>query len=208
MSEHHPLFARLYPRGAAAIDEAGSSEHRCRLLAGLSGRVVEVGAGHGLNFARYPTTVTAVTAVEPEPYLRRLAEDAARSAPVPIRLVDGRAESLPLEDDSVDAAVVSLVLCSVSDQAIAVAELRRVVRVGGELRFYEHVLAGNPKLAAWQRRLDPIWRRVAGRCRLTCDTEGTIRQAGFVVDELDRFIFSPCLPAKLTAEHVLGRAHR
>src|SRR5687767_6731546 len=134
----HPLFARLYMRLSSGRRNSEEDEHRRRLLAGLSGRVIEVGAGNGLNFSLYPPSVEKVLAVEPEPTLREAAEEEAAQAPVEIELVDGVASALPAADGSQDAAVASLVLCSVGDQPQALAELRRVLRPGGELRFYEH----------------------------------------------------------------------
>jgi ubiquinone/menaquinone biosynthesis C-methylase UbiE len=205
---HHPIFARLYQRMSPAIEKAGAADHRDRLLAGLTGTVVEVGAGNGLNFAHYPDTVTEVIAVEPEDYLRARAEDAAAGAPIPVRVVDGTASRLPLADASVDGGVASLVLCSVTDQAEALAELRRVINPGGELRFYEHVLANNPRIATWQRRIDPLWTTIVGGCHLTRNTEQAITDAGFVIEENDRFRFAPCALSKLSAEHILGRARR
>ena len=133
-SVHHPIFARLFAWGASNAP-AEQTEHRRRVLEGLRGRVIEVGAGNGLNFPHYPAGVTEVIAVEPEQYLRTKAAAAAAEAPVPLRVVDGLADSLPGGDGEFDAAVASLVLCSVPDQASALAELRRVLRPGGELRF-------------------------------------------------------------------------
>lgn len=204
----HPLFARFYRHIAEAAEKAGMSEHRRRLLVGLSGRVVEQGAGSGLNFRHYPTSVVEVIAVEPETYLRRAAEEEATQAPVPVRVVDGTATRIPLPDASVDAGVVSLVLCSVPDQAAALAELRRVIKPGGELRFFEHVVSRNPVWERRQRRIDPIWTRFAGGCHLTRDTEHAIVDAGFVIEDNDRFLFAPAYPKTLTAEHILGRAVR
>jgi ubiquinone/menaquinone biosynthesis C-methylase UbiE len=204
----HPLFARIYQRVSAAAEAAGAAAHRTRLLAGLTGRVVEVGAGNGMNFVHYPDTVAEVIAIEPEAYLRSRAVEAAARAAVPIRVVDGTAASLPLDDAAVDAGVASLVLCSVADQTRALAELHRVIRPDGELRFYEHVAAGNPKVAAWQRRVDPIWTRLAGGCHLTRDTAAAVASAGFVIEESERFLFQPCWMSKLSAEHVIGRARR
>jgi SAM-dependent methyltransferase len=204
----HPLFARMYQRIAAAAEAAGAAEHRARLLADLSGRVVEVGAGNGMNFRHYPTSVTEVVAVEPEPYLRARAEEAAAQAAVPVRVLDGTSTSIPLADASVDAGVASLVLCSVPNQAAALAELRRVIRPGGELRFYEHVRASDDGRARWQRRVDPIWTRVAGGCHLTRDTERSIADAGFAIEASDRFDFAPVWVSRFAAPHLLGRARR
>ena len=204
----HPLFARMYQRIAAAAEAAGAAEHRTRLLADLSGRVVEVGAGNGMNFRHYPTSVTEVVAVEPEPYLRARAEEAAAQAAVPVRVLDGTSTSIPLADASIDAGVASLVLCSVPDQAAALAELRRVIRPGGELRFYEHVRASDDGRARWQRRVDPIWTRVAGGCHLTRDTERSIADAGFAIEASDRFDFAPVWVSRFAAPHLLGRARR
>lgn len=190
------------------MESAGEADHRRRLLAGLVGSVIEVGVGNGLNFSHYPDTVSEVIAVEPEPYLRDRAKLAARHSTVRISVVDGDAEHLPLEYTSVDAAVVSLVLCSVANQQASLAEIRRVLRPGGELRFYEHVLASEPRLARLQRLLEPIWTRIAGGCRLTRNTLDAIRIAGFVIDEYEQFHFQPCLATKLAAPHIIGRAHK
>src|SRR5438552_2764881 len=135
-----PRFARMYLKASAGAERRGATEHRRRLLDGLTGIVFELGAGHGLNFPHYPATVTEVIAVEPEPTLRTAATEAAANAPVPVTVLAGVADELPLDDESVDAAVSSLVLCSVRDQDRALAELNRVIRSGGELRFYEHVI--------------------------------------------------------------------
>ena len=162
--KRHPIWARFYARISPTMDAQGALDHRRELLAGLAGRVLEVGAGNGLNFAHYPPAVTEVLAVEPEPYLRGLAEVAARQAPVSVRVVDGSADALPAADASMDAAVASLVLCSVPDQARALAELHRVLRPGGDLRFFEHVRADTVGLARVQRLADlsgpPSWAAV------------------------------------------------
>src|SRR4051812_39569196 len=121
-----PRFARMYLRAAKTAEQRGATEHRRRLLASLHGTVVELGAGHGLNFPHYPTAVTEVIAIEPEPTLRDRATEAAAEAPVPIRVLGGVADDLPLDNECVDAAVASLVLCSVPDQDRALGELRRV----------------------------------------------------------------------------------
>src|SRR5688500_13593143 len=129
------------------MEAMGYGEERGRLLAGLGGEVVEVGAGNGMNFRHYPGTVTRVLAVEPEARLRAIAGRNAARAPVPVEVVDGVADHLPAGDAAFDAAVTSLVLCTVPDPARALAEVRRVLRPGGELRFLEHVAADTPGLA-------------------------------------------------------------
>ncbi len=188
MSSHrHPLFARVYERFSVREEARGQADNRIRMLAGLTGLVVEVGSGNGLNFAHYPDGVTRVVAVEPEPYLRERAAGRAATATVSIELVDGTAEALPLADGEADAVVTSLVLCSVPDQAAALAEARRVLRPGGELRFYEHVVSHRPAKAAVQRALTrTVWSRVAGGCHLDRDTGRAIADAGFVVESSDR----------------------
>ncbi|WP_333738291.1 class I SAM-dependent methyltransferase [Streptomyces sp. IBSBF 2806] len=178
---HHPMFARCYARlGAAAETRAGLAGVRDRLLAGLSGRVVEIGAGSGLNFAHYPAGVAEVVAIEPERRLRRSALEAALRAEVPVDVVPGVAEALPVKSEAFDAAVLSLVLCSVRDVGRALAELRRVLRPGGEVRFFEHGPGGGPAMLLTQRALDrTVWPHLAGGCRLTRDTVGALRDAGF-----------------------------
>jgi ubiquinone/menaquinone biosynthesis C-methylase UbiE len=202
----HPRFARLYERISAESERRGTAEHRDRALAGLSGRVLELGAGNGMNFAHYPTTVTEVIAVEPEDRLRSLAEQAADTAPVPVRVMAGHAHALPVEDASVDAVVASLVLCSLPDVPGALAELRRVLTPGGELRFFEHVRSNTALVGRFQDAITPIWSLIGGGCRLNRDTATAIRDAGFHIDQLDRFHYAPLryIPAHA---HILGRAH-
>ena len=205
----HPRFARMYLKFSERADLAGMAEHRRRLLAGLSGRVLEVGAGNGRNFAHYPETVTEVVAVEPEPTLRAAAEEAAGNAAVPVTVVAGTAEALPLGDGEMDGAVASLVLCSVPDQARALGELRRVVRPGGELRFFEHVIARRQPTRLILQFLDRsgLWPKFAGGCHPARDTGAAIEAAGFEIENCDRFPFSvsrlePSVP------HILGVARR
>ncbi len=204
----HPIFARSYAWLSARM-EADIGPLRRRQLAPLHGNVIELGAGNGMNFAHYPPTVTRVVAVEPEPHLRRLARHSAARAPVPIHVVAGLADRVPAADASVDAAVTTLVLCSVPDPAAAVAELRRVLRAGGQLRFLEHVLADTAVLRRAQRLLDAtVWPLLAGGCHMSRDTATTIAAAGLQITEMDALTF-PDLPVRVpTSPHILGTAVR
>ena len=197
----HPLFARVYMRMKSGDRDQAEDEHRERLLAGLSGQVIEVGAGNGLNFKLYPAAVEKVLAVEPEPLLREAAVKEAARAPVEVEVVDGVAGSLPAADSSQDAAIASLVLCSVSDQGRALAELARVLRPGGELRFYEHVISTKRVPAALQRFADAtFWPRVGGGCHMARDTTAAIERT-------ERFTFSPGPPVP-RMPHIIGVARR
>ena len=205
----NPFFARLlvWMRRREPPEQV---EHRRELLAGLTGRVLDVGAGDGANFRHFPPAVTEVIAIEPEPYLRERAERHAKDAAVPMRVIDAVADDLPFEDGSFDTAVVCLVLCSVPDQAAALRELHRVVRPGGELRFYEHVVARNRRLARVQRFVDRsgVWPLVAGGCHPARDTTRAIAAAGFEVTRIRGMAVAPCPILLPAAPHVLGTARR
>ncbi|MGA2012701.1 MAG: methyltransferase domain-containing protein [Solirubrobacteraceae bacterium] len=203
-----PLFARAYAVLSPRAEGRGIADHRRELLGGLSGRVLEVGCGNGLNFGHYPTAVTAVLALEPEPYLRGLAIEAARIAPVPVTVVDAPGEAIPAVNGSFDHAVAALVLCSVGEPERVLAELHRVLVPGGTLHYYEHVAAHGRPLASVQRLMDAtLWPRLAGGCHLSRDTGAAIRAAGFtIVSEHPLAAISGSLGA--IAPHVLGVATR
>jgi SAM-dependent methyltransferase len=203
----HPVFARLWPRLAAAGERRGTSPLRARLLVPADGRVLELGAGSGTNFGHYPSSVREVVAVEPEPRLRALA--AAAAAVVPVQVVDGSADALPSDDGAFDVVVTSLVLCSVPSQERALAEVWRVLRPGGRLLFWEHV-RGDGGLARTQRVLDAtVWAFLAGGCHTGRDSVAAIEAAGFTIERLERFDF-PELAVNLnpTRPQVLGTALR
>lgn len=207
---HHPIFARFYAAiGPIADQRAGVAAHRDELLSGLSGRVAELGAGSGLNFPHYPHAVSEVVAFEPERALRRLALDAAARAGVPVDVVPAAAEALPVKSEAFDAAVASLVLCSVRDQRRALAELWRVLRPGGELRFFEHLRAEGRLLAAAQRAADrTLWPLLMGGCHTSRDTLAQIEAAGFEVVSCRRLRVPPRGPAVPSSPTVLGVARR
>ncbi|GHC50535.1 class I SAM-dependent methyltransferase [Streptomyces flavofungini] len=205
---HHPLFARFYARLSVSAEPA-VAPHRKELLRGTAGRVIEVGAGNGLNFAHYPTTVAEVVAIEPESVLRRLAVSAALRADVPVDVAPGAAEALPVKSEAFDFAVTSLVLCSVRDVPRALGELRRVLRPGGELRFFEHGRAPGGAMASTQRVLDrTVWPRLFGGCHVSRDTVGALRAAGFEVGAYRRIVVPARGPKFPTSCCVLGSARR
>ena len=207
---HHPLFARYYARvSVAAETRAGMAGVRERLLAQVSGRVIEIGAGNGLNFAHYPGTVSEVVAIEPERTLRRLAVNAALRAGVPVDVVPGAAEALPVKSEAFDAVVVSLVLCSVRDLPRALAEIRRVLRPGGAVRFFEHGRGGGQAMRLTQRALDrTVWPPLSGGCHLSRDPIAALREAGFELGPY-RQVLMPEKGPKLPSSYcVLGTAWR
>ncbi|MBT2478451.1 class I SAM-dependent methyltransferase [Streptomyces sp. ISL-94] len=207
---HHPLFARLYGRaGEAAETRAGIAALRTELLHGVTGRVIEIGAGNGLSFAHYPRAVSEVVAVEPERTLRRLAASAALRAEVPVDIVPGAAEALPVKSEAFDAAVASLVLCTVRDLPRSLAELHRVLRPGAELRFFEHGLAPGPGMAAVQRALDrTVWPRLFGGCHTARDPLASIEAAGFRIVSPRSFRLPERGPVFPTSYCVIGAARR
>lgn len=202
----HPLFAR-FAAFIAASEGPIEQGRRRETVAGLSGRVIEIGSGSGPNFAHYPESVSELVAVEPEPNLRAKAQEAARDSGRPIQVIDAVADRLPFDDGAFDAAVAVLVLCSVPSQAAALAELHRVVRPGGELRFYEHVIGTSKRLSVLQRSLAPGLARVFGGCRADRDTGRAIEAAGFRIERNRRFLIRTLneVPA---APRILGAARR
>ncbi|MEQ8147940.1 class I SAM-dependent methyltransferase [Streptomyces sp. OP7] len=207
---HHPVFARWYARcSVAAESRAGMADVRRKLLGGLSGRVIEIGAGNGLNFAHYPRTVAEVVAMEPERALRTLAVEAALRAEVPVDVAPGVAEALPVKSEAFDAAVLSLVLCSVRDVERALAEVRRVLRPGGEVRFFEHGAGGGRVMHLTQRALDrTVWPPLAGGCHLARDPVGALRAAGFELGPYRRMTIPENGPALPQSFCVIGTAWR
>jgi ubiquinone/menaquinone biosynthesis C-methylase UbiE len=176
-----------YMRGA---EDACLGAWRSELLGGLSGEVVEVGAGTGINLRHYPPTVTHLSLAEPDRAMRK--HLTARRALEPgqarrVDILDAAAERLPFPDASVDAVVGTLVLCTVRDPSVVLAEVRRVLRPGGVYVFLEHGAAeqGSSRLR-WQRRLEPAWRILADGCRLTRRADEALEAAGFRIESSRR----------------------
>lgn len=157
---------------------------RSEVCAGLRGDIVEIGFGTGLNLPHLPPGVTSVKAVEPRTKGRELARKRLDASPVPVEFVGLDGQSLPLEDSSVDHALSTWTLCSIEDPIAAVRELARVLRPGGKLHFVEHGRSPDPKVHAWQRRMDGIQHRLACGCSLTSDIPAIIRGGGMTIDSL------------------------
>lgn len=202
----HPFFARVWP--IVAAHEAGAVRAlRRENLAGLSGRVLEIGAGVGTNFAHYPRAVQQVVAVEPEPRLAAHARTAAAAAPVPVVVIGETAEAFS-DGEPFDAAVCSLVLCSVRDVAGVLRRLQSLLRPGGELRYLEHVASAGAR-GRLQRLADAtLWPRLFGNCHTHRDTERAIVDAGFDVDASRREWTLPAWAPLPVSELALGRATR
>jgi ubiquinone/menaquinone biosynthesis C-methylase UbiE len=180
-------FAAMYDRGLRATEQNGLGEMRAELLGGARGRVVEIGAGTGVNLDLYGPEVEDLTLIEPDPHmgarLRARLED--RGGGTPARLVAAPAEAMPFADDSFDSAVATLVLCTVPDPIATVAELARVLKPGGKLLFIEHVRADDADRARWQDRLEKPWRFLADGCYCNRDTAATLSASAFEVETID-----------------------
>jgi SAM-dependent methyltransferase len=202
-------FARYLERREQRRPDPVARELRTRLLAGLRGAVIEVGAGDGRSFEHYPLTVQRLLAVEPDPVARDAAAERARGAAPRIEVAAGVAEALPAPNAGFDAAVVMGVLCSVPDVPAALAEVRRVLAPGGELRLWEHVRSRNAAFRLVQRAADRLfWTRSLGGCETTRDTEAAIRAAGFEIVRLEHGFHSSSLLTVPCAPYVLGVARR
>jgi SAM-dependent methyltransferase len=202
----HPFFARVWPIVANHEAKAVQALRR-ENLAGLSGRVLEVGAGVGTNFAFYPETVEQVIAVEPEPRLRARARVAAANSPVPVTVTGETVERFS-DAEPFDVAVCSLVLCSVSDPDSALRHLYSLLRPGGQLRYLEHVASAGMR-GRWQRIVDAtVWPRLFGNCHTHRDTERSVLDAGFRLDTARREWTLPFWMPMPVSELALGRALR
>ena len=203
MSLRTTLFAFTYDRQMAGTEKAGLGALRERLLAGLSGDVLEIGGGTGANLACYGPAVTSLTLTEPQPPMLRRLERMAREHHPSARILRAPAEDLPFDDRTFDAAVSTLVLCGVDDQPRALRELRRVLRPGGQLLFIEHVRADDAGTARLQDRMNWLNRLVVC-CDCNRPTLDCIKAAGFTLSRLERTVL-PKAP-KFVRPAVLGSA--
>jgi ubiquinone/menaquinone biosynthesis C-methylase UbiE len=180
-------FSALYDRCFKAAEEAGLREMRRDVLAGARGRVLEIGAGTGLNLELYPGEgIESLTLSEPDPLMVKQLREKLGESQCEAELIRAPAENLPFADDSFDTVTVTLVLCTVPDPAAALAEAARVLKPGGRLLFAEHVRAEEPGLARWQDRFEKPWRFLGDGCHCNRDTVAMIAASRFEIEELER----------------------
>ncbi|HYJ22071.1 MAG TPA: class I SAM-dependent methyltransferase [Solirubrobacterales bacterium] len=175
-------FAALYERSFKATEEAGLRQMRRELLAGAGGRVLELGAGTGLNLELYPDGVEDLVVLEPDPHMAKRLRATVAASPRRASVSEASAERLPFEDAGFDTVVATLVFCTIPDPDAALAEVARVLKPGGRLLFLEHVRAEDPKLARWQDRLEKPWRFVGDGCHCNRDTVASIAAARFEIE--------------------------
>ncbi len=190
------LVAAVYDYWMRASEEACLVQWRRELLREVAGEVLEVGAGTGAMLPHYSTAVTQLVLAEPDRHMRRKLERKRGASPCPqLEVSDASLDGLPMPEASFDAVVSSLVLCSVQDPHVALTEIFRVLRPGGRFLFIEHVAAPEQSgRLVWQRCLEPVWKRVAGNCHLTRDTEAVVRAAGFQIERIERESIRKAMP--------------
>lgn len=159
--------------------------YRERVISAAEGRVLEIGIGSGLNLPFYSARVDEIIGLEPAPRLLAMARDASSRASRPVRFIEGSAETIPLEDDSVDTVVTTWTLCTIPAVAQALGEMRRVLKQYGQLLFVEHGLAPDTSIQRWQDWLTPAWKRIGGGCRLNRPIQSLIAQNGFDIVQLE-----------------------
>ena len=165
-----------------ALGTPAMQEGRNAVAAGLSGTVLEIGFGSGLNVASYPPEIELVYAVEPALTARKIAVPRIAASPIPIQYAGLHGETVALDDNSCDGALCTFTLCTIPGVEQALAELRRVLKPGGRFHFLEHGLAPDAKTQTWQRRLDPLEKRLADGCHLTRDPVELVKAAGFELE--------------------------
>ena len=178
-------FSALYDRLFKATEEAGLRQMRRELVAEARGRVLELGAGTGANVELYPASVEELVLAEPDPHMTKHLREKLAGSDRAAEVVEAPAERLPFEDSSFDTAVVTLVLCTVSDPQVTLAEIARVLKPGGQLLFIEHVRSEKPGLARWQDRLERPWHFLGDGCHCNRDTVATIDSSPLTLGEVE-----------------------
>ncbi|MEP7333548.1 MAG: class I SAM-dependent methyltransferase [Terracoccus sp.] len=196
---------RLVEMGA---DEPAMLSLRRQACAGLHGRVLELGFGSGVNVPVYPSEVTEVIAVEPSDLAWHRSERRRSLGPTPVRRGGLDGQRLDLPDDDVDAVLTSLTLCTIPDPSLALREVLRVLRPGGALHFLEHGIAPDAGVRRWQRRLEPVQKRVFDGCHLTRPIDDLIEASGLAMESIDRAYGPVPRPMRPLAFVYLGRARK
>jgi len=168
-----------------AMRNERATRYRAKIIPAAAGRVLEIGAGSGLNLPYYTDAVTQLYALDPSETLLQMARGKQRRSDLAVEFLERSAEDIPLANRSLDTVVTTWSLCTVPDAAKALREARRVLKRGGSLLFVEHGRAPDASVAKWQRRLDPWWSRIAGGCHLNRSIDRLIRDAGFRIFELE-----------------------
>ncbi|PLX81243.1 MAG: SAM-dependent methyltransferase [Desulfuromonas sp.] len=200
-------IAKLYDPFMRSVEKNCLGAWRQELLSGLDGNVLEVGAGTGVNLDHYPAGISELVLTEPDRHMRARLSPKLVNLPIPHRVIDTAAEQLPFADASFDAAVVTLVLCSVNHPEKSLDELYRILKPGGKLVLLEHVVDPDSlTVKRWQHRIEPLWKCCAGNCHLTRDTLSALQVAGFDTENIrrDRMRGAPALFAPL----ILGIAEK
>lgn len=187
-------FSALYDRCFKSAEEAGLRDLRRAVLTGARGRVLELGAGTGLNLDLYPLDVSDLTLTEPDPHMVKQLRKRVAELGSAAQVVEAPGEKLPFEDDSFDTVVVTLVLCTVPNPAATLAEIKRVLKPDGQFLFLEHVRSPDPGLAKWQDRFEKPWRFLGDGCHCNRDTEAAISAAGFELSDVEHPEFPKAPP--------------
>ena len=206
MDFYRRLTAKYYDLAIGATERNCFSNWRSKLLKQAKGDLLEIGAGTGLNLPHYPQQLNGLILSEPDLYMRRRLQDKLSASQLPARIADWPAEEIDLPDNSLDTVVSTLVLCSVDCIQQSLQELLRVLKPGGQLLFFEHVLADNAGTARWQKIWEPLWKCACGNCHLTRETVHRIEETGMIIEDLTEKTITGA-PA-IVRRALIGRARK
>ena len=203
----HWFVATFYDGFMKKVEDACLQEWRKELLAHAKGKVLELGAGTGVNLPLYSNNVVNLILAEPDYHMRKKLEEKAKGSPSHVEVVDASAEKLEWEDNSFDCVVSTLVLCSVQSPQESMQEVHRILKPGGKFLFIEHVAAEqHPERLKWQKRIEPFWKRTMGNCHLTRTTANDITLAGLEIQDIQRESMRKALP--FVRPTIRGIAHK